>query len=37
MEPLPWRLVAAIFIAAAGFALILDQIERPVTAVFKVE
>jgi H+-transporting ATPase len=37
MEPLPWRLVAAIFIAAAGFALILDQIKRPVTAVFKVE
>ena len=37
MAPLPWRLVLAIFVAAAAFALILDQIKRPVTAVFKVE
>jgi len=37
MEPLPWRVVAAIFIAAAGFALILDQIKLPVTSAFKVE
>jgi hypothetical protein len=36
-EPLPWRLVLAIFVAAAAFALILDQIKQPVTAVFKVE
>jgi len=37
MEPLPWRLVLAIFVAAAAFALILDQIKRPVTALFKIE
>ena len=37
MQPLPWRLVLAIFVAAAAFALILDQIKQPVTAVFKVE
>ena len=37
MAPLPWRLVLAIFVAAAAFALILDQIKRPVTALFKVE
>jgi H+-transporting ATPase len=36
MEPLPWRDIAALFIAAAAFALILDQIKRPVTALFKV-
>jgi hypothetical protein len=36
MEPLPWRVVVAAFIAAAGFAFSLDQIKRPVTAVFKV-
>ena len=37
MEPLPWRFLAAVFVAAAGFALILDQIKLPVTSVFKVE
>ena len=37
MAPLPWRLVLAIFVAAAAFTLILDQIKRPVTALFKVE
>jgi H+-transporting ATPase len=37
MEPLPWRLVAAIFAAAAAFALILDQIKRLVTVVFKID
>ena len=37
MEPLPWRVMAAVFVAAIGFALILDQIKRPVTAVFKIE
>jgi H+-transporting ATPase len=37
MEPTSWRVVAAVFVAAAGFALILDQIKRPVTAVFEVE
>ncbi len=37
MAPLPWRLVLAILVAAAAFTLILDQIKRQVTAVFKVE
>ncbi|MGD0024256.1 MAG: HAD-IC family P-type ATPase, partial [Xanthobacteraceae bacterium] len=37
MEPLPWRLLLAVFVAAAAFALILDQIKQPVTALFKVE
>jgi H+-transporting ATPase len=37
MEPLPWRFVAAVFAAAAGFALILDQIKLPVMAALKVE
>jgi H+-transporting ATPase len=37
MEPLPWQFVAAVFIAAAGFALILDQIKLSVTSWFKVE
>ncbi len=36
MAPLPARLVLAIFAAVAVFTLILDQIKRPVTAVFKV-
>ena len=37
MEPLPWRVLAAVFVAATGFALILDRIKLPVTAAFKVE
>ena len=37
MVPLPWRVIAAVFVAAIGFGLILDLIKRPVTAVFKVE
>jgi H+-transporting ATPase len=37
MEPLPWRVVATVFVAAIGFGLILDQIKQPVTAVFKVQ
>jgi H+-transporting ATPase len=36
MEPLPWQVLAAVFAAAAGFALILDQIKLPVKAAFKV-
>jgi len=36
MAPLPWRVVLAIFCAAAAFTLILDQIKRPVLALFKV-
>lgn len=37
MEPLPMRVIAAIFIAAIGFAFVLDRIKLPVTATFKVE
>jgi H+-transporting ATPase len=37
MAPLPWRLVLTIFLAAAAFTLLLDQIKGPVTAFFKVE
>jgi H+-transporting ATPase len=37
MEPLPWRALAVVFAAAAGFALILDQIKLPVMSAFKVE
>jgi H+-transporting ATPase len=36
MEPLPWRVLAMVFAAAAGFALILDQVKLPVKAAFKV-
>jgi H+-transporting ATPase len=37
MEPLPWRVLAAVFVAAAGFALMLDQIKLPVRAALKLE
>jgi H+-transporting ATPase len=37
MEPLPWRVLAALFIAAAGFALVLDQVKIPVRSAFKIE
>jgi hypothetical protein len=37
MAPLSWRVLAAVLVAAAGFALILDRIKLPVTALFKVE
>lgn len=37
MAPLPWRALVAVFAAAAGFALVLDLIKRPVLAAFKVE
>jgi H+-transporting ATPase len=36
MEPLPWRVLAEVFVAAAGFALILDQVKLPVTSAFKI-
>lgn len=36
MGPLAWPVLAAVFAAAAGFALILDQVKLPVQAVFKV-
>jgi H+-transporting ATPase len=34
MEPLPWRVLVAAFAAATGFALVLDQIKRPVLSAF---
>jgi H+-transporting ATPase len=37
MAPLPWRIVAAVLAAAIGFALLLDQVKRPVLAAFKLE
>ena len=37
MEPLPWRLLLAISLAAAAFTLILDQIKGAVTKAFRVE
>jgi H+-transporting ATPase len=37
MQPLPVRVIAALFVAAIGFAFILDRIKLPVTAAFKVE
>ena len=37
MEPLPMRVIAAIFVAAIGFAFVLDRIKLPVTAALKVE
>lgn len=36
MAPLTWQLLATVFVAAMGFALVLDQIKRPVMAAFKV-
>jgi H+-transporting ATPase len=35
MEPLPWRVLAAVFVAAAGLAFVLDQVKLPVKAAFK--
>ena len=37
MQPLPVRVIAALFVAAIGFVFILDRIKLPVTAGFKVE
>ncbi len=37
MAPLPWRLELMMFGAVVPFTLILDQIKRPVTAVFELD
>ena len=37
MEPVSWRVLLAVFVAATGFALILDRIKLPVTAMFRIE
>ena len=34
---LPWRIIALVFAAAIGFALVLDQIKLPVRAAFRIE
>jgi H+-transporting ATPase len=36
MQPLPWGVLAAVFVAAAGFGLILDQVKLPVRSACKV-
>jgi hypothetical protein len=36
MAPMPWQVLATVLVAAIGFALILDQIKRPVMAAFEV-
>jgi H+-transporting ATPase len=36
MAPLPWQILATVFVASMASALILDQIKRPVMAAFKV-
>jgi H+-transporting ATPase len=35
MRPLPAQVLLAVLVAAAGFALVLDQLKRPVLALFK--
>ncbi len=37
MAPLPWQLLAELLVAAAAFALILDQIKLPIARAFKVQ
>jgi hypothetical protein len=37
MQPLPWQLLAEVLIAAAVFALVLDQIKLPIIRAFRVE
>ncbi len=36
MEPLPWRMLAALLAAAAGFALVLDRIKLRLMPVFRI-
>ena len=37
MQPLPWRVLVTILMAAAGFALFLDQVKLRVASLWKVE
>jgi hypothetical protein len=37
MESGSWRLLAIVFIVAIGFAILLEQIKRPVMAALKVK
>jgi H+-transporting ATPase len=36
MAPVSWRVLIAVFLATGGFALIFDQIKRPVISAFKI-
>ena len=36
MTPLPWRLVLVVAAAAIAFALILDQVKRPILSAFEI-
>jgi hypothetical protein len=37
MQPLDWRVLAALLTGATGFALILDQIKQPLMSALKIE
>ena len=37
MNPLPWRIMVAMFSAAIGFTFILDRIKLRITAKIKIE
>jgi H+-transporting ATPase len=37
MQPLPWRLLVAVFVAAAVFSFMVDQLKLPITSAFKIE
>jgi H+-transporting ATPase len=37
MAPLPWRLMLVVAAATIGFALILDQVKRPIMSAFRVD
>jgi hypothetical protein len=37
MQPLEWRVLAALLTAATSFALILDQIKQPLMSALKIE
>jgi H+-transporting ATPase len=37
MAPVSWQVLAMVLAAASGFALVLDQIKRPIIAAFRIE
>lgn len=37
MQPLPWHILIVVFMAAVGFALVLDQLKIPIKSAFNVE
>jgi hypothetical protein len=36
MTPLAWPIVAGLLVACAAFALLLDQVKRPVLSLFRI-